>query len=127
MPQDTMQNWSHNTNINTPYPKHPYSSQQDQTHSNSQEAKSDSQNTNANVPPPMTQAIPTAGIIVEVNHITYNRTFYFQLSPEATIEPLIGWLRITFQDPTISGMVLQYKGFDGLWKCLLNRKLVFGG
>jgi hypothetical protein len=42
---------------------------------------------------------------------------------DATIDPLIGWLRLSFQDPYISGMVLQYKGLDGLWKCLLNRRM----
>lgn len=42
---------------------------------------------------------------------------------DATIEPMIAWLRLSYQDSAISGMVLQYKGFDGLWKCLLNRKL----
>ncbi|KAI9033808.1 hypothetical protein CLU79DRAFT_725538 [Phycomyces nitens] len=68
-----------------------------------------------------TMAIPTAGIIVEVNHLLFNRTSYFQLAPDATIEPLIAWLRLSFTDHSISGMVLQYKGFDGLWKCLLNR------
>jgi hypothetical protein len=36
---------------------------------------------------------------------------------------MIAWLRLSFVDSAISGMVLQYKGFDGLWKCLLNRKL----
>lgn len=40
---------------------------------------------------------------------------------DATIEPLVAWLKLSFQDNSISGMVLQYKGFDGLWKCLLNR------
>lgn len=35
---------------------------------------------------------------------------------------MIAWLRLSFVDSAISGMVLQYKGFDGLWKCLLNRK-----
>jgi hypothetical protein len=34
---------------------------------------------------------------------------------------MVAWLRLSFQDAAISGMVLQYKGFDGLWKCLLNR------
>lgn len=34
---------------------------------------------------------------------------------------MIAWLRLSYQDAAISGMVLQYKGFDGLWKCLLNR------
>ena len=71
-----------------------------------------------------------------VEHITFNylaSSLYIYLYififltahsiAEATIEPLIAWLRLTFQDPTISGMVLQYKGFDGLWKCLLNSKL----
>lgn len=41
---------------------------------------------------------------------------------DATIEPLIAWLKLSFQDNSISGMVLQYKGFDGLWKCLLNSR-----
>ena len=44
---------------------------------------------------------------------------------DATIEPLITGLRLSFNDNSISGMVLQYKGFDGLWKCLLNRKFFF--
>lgn len=35
---------------------------------------------------------------------------------------MINWLRLSFGDASISGMVLQYKGMDGLWKCLLNRK-----
>ncbi|KAG2231643.1 hypothetical protein INT48_008237 [Thamnidium elegans] len=61
------------------------------------------------------------GIIIEVNHLSFTRTLYFQLSPDATIEPLVAWLKLSFQDNSISGMVLQYKGFDGLWKCLLNR------
>ncbi|KAI9485471.1 MAG: hypothetical protein EXX96DRAFT_9563 [Benjaminiella poitrasii] len=34
---------------------------------------------------------------------------------------MVAWLRLTYQDAGVSGMVLQYKGFDGLWKCLLNR------
>lgn len=41
---------------------------------------------------------------------------------DATIEPLVTGLRLSFNDNSISGMVLQYKGFDGLWKCLLNSK-----
>ncbi|KAG2187191.1 hypothetical protein INT44_004863 [Umbelopsis vinacea] len=57
--------------------------------------------------------LPGNTIIIEVAHNI--------LDPEATIEPLISWLRVSFADPSISGMVLQYKGFDGLWKCLLNR------
>ncbi|KAG0173810.1 hypothetical protein DFQ28_008110 [Apophysomyces sp. BC1034] len=61
------------------------------------------------------------GVIVEVNHLMFNRTLYFQLAPDATIEPLITWLRMSFSDNSISGMVLQYKGSDELWKCLLNR------
>ena len=32
---------------------------------------------------------------------------------------------LSFGDAAISGMVLQYKGFDGLWKCLLNRKYLY--
>lgn len=44
------------------------------------------------------------------------------VTEDATIEPMIAWLRLSYQDAAISGMVLQYKGFDGLWKCLLNRK-----
>jgi len=47
------------------------------------------------------------------------------LTEDVTIEPMIAWLRLSYQDAAISGMVLQYKGFDGLWKCLLNRKLCF--
>ncbi|ORE19822.1 hypothetical protein BCV71DRAFT_95983 [Rhizopus microsporus] len=113
MPQGTTQNWSANTN--TQYAA-PTFSHVNTTTTTTHDAKA--QNTSV---PPMAQALPTAGVIVEVSHITYSRTYYFQLSPEATIEPLIAWLRLTFQDPTISGMVLQYKGFDGLWKCLLNR------
>ncbi|KAI8881438.1 hypothetical protein K501DRAFT_253137 [Backusella circina FSU 941] len=66
-------------------------------------------------------SLPQPGVIVEVTHLTFTRTLYFQLSPDATIEPMVGWLRLSFQDAAISGMVLQYKGFDGLWKCLLNR------
>ncbi|KAI8577635.1 hypothetical protein K450DRAFT_250994 [Umbelopsis ramanniana AG] len=65
--------------------------------------------------------LPGNTIIIEVAHNILNRTLYFSLMPEATIEPLISWLRVSFADPAISGMVLQYKGFDGLWKCLLNR------
>jgi hypothetical protein len=89
---------------------------------------------------------PLNAIIVEVNHLVFNRTLFFSLtrkvtltvpfSPghffhshqiffltaDATIEPLITWLRLSFDDPNISGMVLQYKGQDSLWKCLLNRK-----
>lgn len=38
---------------------------------------------------------------------------------------MIAWLRLSYQDAAITGMVLQYKGFDGLWKCLLNRKWCF--
>ncbi|GAA5815257.1 hypothetical protein MFLAVUS_008763 [Mucor flavus] len=64
---------------------------------------------------------PQAGVIIEVTHLSYNRTLYFQLTQDATIEPMIAWLRLSFTDSAISGMVLQYKGFDGLWKCLLNR------
>ncbi|KAI8384490.1 uncharacterized protein BYT42DRAFT_562694 [Radiomyces spectabilis] len=60
-------------------------------------------------------------IVVEVHHLGLIRTLYFQITVDATIESLIAWLRLSFQDPDISGMVLQYKGFDGLWKCLLNR------
>ncbi|KAI9004879.1 hypothetical protein CLU79DRAFT_782179 [Phycomyces nitens] len=71
--------------------------------------------------PPQPTALPTNGTIVEVTHLLFNRTLYFQLTPDATIEPLITWLRVSFNDHSISGMVLQYKGFDGLWKCLLNR------
>jgi hypothetical protein len=48
---------------------------------------------------------------------------YIHTIEDATIEPMIAWLRLSFGDSAISGMVLQYKGFDGLWKCLLNRKL----
>lgn len=87
---------------------------------------------------------PQAGVIIEVTHLSYNRTLYFQLTrklsclyyflglmlkkvvsfylEDATIEPMIAWLRLSFTDSAISGMVLQYKGFDGLWKCLLNRE-----
>ncbi|KAI9281778.1 hypothetical protein BC943DRAFT_382696 [Umbelopsis sp. AD052] len=64
---------------------------------------------------------PLNAIIVEVNHLVFNRTLFFSLTPDATIEPLITWLRLSFDDPNISGMVLQYKGQDSLWKCLLNR------
>ncbi|KAI9285770.1 hypothetical protein BC943DRAFT_32214 [Umbelopsis sp. AD052] len=64
--------------------------------------------------------LPGNTIIIEVAHNILDRTLYFSLMPEATIEPLISWLRVSFADPSISGMVLQYKGFDGLWKCLLN-------
>ncbi|GAB5590816.1 hypothetical protein Unana1_05716 [Umbelopsis nana] len=64
---------------------------------------------------------PLNTIIVEVNHLVFNRTLFFSLTPDATIEPLITWLRLSFEDPNISGMVLQYKGQDSLWKCLLNR------
>jgi hypothetical protein len=46
------------------------------------------------------------------------------LLADATIEPLVAWLKLSFQDNSISGMVLQYKGFDGLWKCLLNSKCI---
>jgi hypothetical protein len=89
-------------------------------------------------------------IVIEVTHSILDRTLYFSLMrkyllywlgycvqlfceieqsnlteqivfiAEATIEPLVTWLRVSFADPAISGMVLQYKGFDGLWKCLLN-------
>jgi len=92
---------------------------------------------------------PLNAIIVEVNHLVFNRTLFFSLTrkvtltylsaqvtfsthtkffflflltADATIEPLITWLRLSFDDPNISGMVLQYKGQDSLWKCLLNRK-----
>ncbi|KAL7319584.1 hypothetical protein PS15m_002711 [Mucor circinelloides] len=65
--------------------------------------------------------LPQAGVIVEVIHLTFNRVLYFQLAEDVTIEPMIAWLRLSYQDAAISGMVLQYKGFDGLWKCLLNR------
>ncbi|CEP07737.1 hypothetical protein [Parasitella parasitica] len=64
---------------------------------------------------------PQTGVIVEVTHLTFNRVLYFQLAQDATIEPMLAWLRLSYQDVAISGMVLQYKGFDGLWKCLLNR------
>ncbi|KAJ2963706.1 hypothetical protein NQZ79_g1287 [Umbelopsis isabellina] len=67
---------------------------------------------------------PLNAIIVEVNHLVFNRTLFFSLTPDATIEPLITWLRLSFEDPHISGMVLQYKGQDSLWKCLLNRMLI---
>ncbi|KAI9481695.1 MAG: hypothetical protein EXX96DRAFT_567685 [Benjaminiella poitrasii] len=70
---------------------------------------------------PLMQLPIANGIIIEVTHLGFTRTLYFQLSPEATIEPLIAWLRLSFGDHSISGMVLQYKGVDGLWKCLLNR------
>ncbi|RUS17256.1 hypothetical protein BC937DRAFT_90209 [Endogone sp. FLAS-F59071] len=70
---------------------------------------------------PATGTAPGVTIIVEVNHLALGRTLYFSLAPDATIEPLVTWLRISFDDSSISGMVLQYKGFDGLWKCLLNR------
>ncbi|KAG1474367.1 hypothetical protein G6F56_000403 [Rhizopus delemar] len=65
--------------------------------------------------------LPPTGVITEVTHLTSSRTLFFQLAQDATIDPLIIWLRLSFQDPYISGMVLQYKGLDGLWKCLLNR------
>ncbi|KAG1078549.1 hypothetical protein G6F42_024213 [Rhizopus arrhizus] len=65
--------------------------------------------------------LPQTGVIVEVIHLTFNRVLYFQLAEDVTIEPMIAWLRLSYQDAAISGMVLQYKGFDGLWKCLLNR------
>ncbi|CAO3681910.1 unnamed protein product [Umbelopsis ramanniana] len=65
-------------------------------------------------------SLPGNTVIIEVTHNILNRTLYFSLIPEATIEPLISWLRVSFADLAISGMVLQYKGFDGLWKCLLN-------
>ncbi|ORE07458.1 hypothetical protein BCV72DRAFT_335194 [Rhizopus microsporus var. microsporus] len=116
MPQGTTQNWPANTNTQYAAPNFSHQNHVNTTTTTTHDAKT--QNTSV---PPMAQALPTAGVIVEVSHITYSRTYYFQLSPEATIEPLIAWLRLTFQDPTISGMVLQYKGFDGLWKCLLNR------
>ncbi|KAG1408652.1 hypothetical protein G6F60_001283 [Rhizopus arrhizus] len=97
LPQNTMQNWSSNTNSNNLYS----SSQQANANTNN-EINNKIQNTSATASaPPIMQALPTAA--------------------EATIEPLVTWLRLTFQDPSISGMVLQYKGFDGLWKCLLNR------
>ncbi|KAI8335485.1 hypothetical protein BC941DRAFT_430458 [Chlamydoabsidia padenii] len=64
---------------------------------------------------------PSNGIVIEVTHLFFNRTLYFQLSLDATIEPLVAWLRLSFNDNSVSGMVLQYKGTDGLWKCLLNR------
>ncbi|KAI7899190.1 uncharacterized protein BX663DRAFT_521743 [Cokeromyces recurvatus] len=70
---------------------------------------------------PTMQLPMTNGVIIEVTHLGFTRTLYFQLSLETTIEPLIAWLRLSFWDNSISGMVLQYKGFDGLWKCLLNR------
>ncbi|ORZ00981.1 hypothetical protein BCR43DRAFT_486156 [Syncephalastrum racemosum] len=75
---------------------------------------------NTVAPPPAVAPIPN-GVVVQVNHLMYNRVLYFHLTPEATIEPLINGLRLSFNDSSISGMVLQYKGFDGLWKCLLNR------
>ncbi|CAO3598702.1 unnamed protein product [Absidia cylindrospora] len=65
--------------------------------------------------------LPVNGIVIEVNHLFFNKTLYFQLSLDATIEPLVTWLRLSFNDSSVSGMVLQYKGADGLWKCLLNR------
>ncbi|KAG2210100.1 hypothetical protein INT46_010305 [Mucor plumbeus] len=71
--------------------------------------------------PVYSEPIPQAGVIVEVTHLTFNRVLFFQLAQDATIEPMIAWLRLSYQDAAISGMVLQYKGFDGLWKCLLNR------
>ncbi|RCH94457.1 hypothetical protein CU097_013127 [Rhizopus azygosporus] len=107
MPQGTTQNWPANTNTQYAAPTFSHQNHVNTTTTTTHDAKA--QNTSV---PPMAQALPTAGVIVEVSHITYT---------EATIEPLIAWLRLTFQDPTISGMVLQYKGFDGLWKCLLNR------
>ncbi|KAI8099114.1 uncharacterized protein BX664DRAFT_320437 [Halteromyces radiatus] len=81
-----------------------------------------SPNTNqTQVPEPPKQQPINNGIVIEVNHLFFNRTLYFQLSLDATIEPLVTWLRLSFNDNSISGMVLQYKGVDGLWKCLLNR------
>ncbi|KAL0136892.1 hypothetical protein V8B55DRAFT_1590735 [Mucor lusitanicus] len=81
-----------------------------------------SNNTNTTTTTTTTTAqTPPNGVIIEVNHLSFIRTLYFQLSPDATIEPLVAWLKLSFQDNSISGMVLQYKGFDGLWKCLLNR------
>ncbi|KAI9499288.1 hypothetical protein BDB00DRAFT_227769 [Zychaea mexicana] len=79
--------------------------------------------TTPSAPPndPYSAQPPANGIVVQVDHLMYNRVLYFQLSPDATIEPLITGLRLSFHDTSISGMVLQYKGFDGLWKCLLNR------
>ncbi|EIE89573.1 hypothetical protein G6F55_000427 [Rhizopus delemar] len=77
--------------------------------------------TNAQLYSHATPEFPPTGVITEVAHLISNRTLYFQLAQDATIDPLIGWLRLSFQDPYISGMVLQYKGLDGLWKCLLNR------
>ncbi|KAG1384888.1 hypothetical protein G6F61_000037 [Rhizopus arrhizus] len=77
--------------------------------------------TNAQLYSHATPEFPPTGVVTEVAHLISNRTLYFQLAQDATIDPLIGWLRLSFQDPYISGMVLQYKGLDGLWKCLLNR------
>jgi hypothetical protein len=39
----------------------------------------------------------------------------------ATIELLVTWLKLSFQSNLTSGMVLQFKGFNGLWRYLLNR------
>ncbi|KAI9278590.1 hypothetical protein BDA99DRAFT_10541 [Phascolomyces articulosus] len=87
-------------------------------------ATTTSQTNASSAPAPDTysaQQPPANGIVVQVDHLMFNRTLYFQLAPDATIEPLITGLRLSFNDNSISGMVLQYKGFDGLWKCLLNR------
>ncbi|KAI8639290.1 hypothetical protein BD408DRAFT_446134 [Parasitella parasitica] len=87
------------------------------TNTTSQQQKAEA----APVVPVYSEPIPQAGVIVEVTHLTFNRVLFFHLAQDATIEPMIAWLRLSYQDAAISGMVLQYKGFDGLWKCLLNR------
>ncbi|KAH8555151.1 hypothetical protein BGW37DRAFT_516082 [Umbelopsis sp. PMI_123] len=74
------------------------------------EASPENKNHTQDIPSDKTvETLPGNTIVIEVTHT------------EATIEPLVTWLRVSFADPAISGMVLQYKGFDGLWKCLLNR------
>ncbi|KAI8642616.1 hypothetical protein BD408DRAFT_416227 [Parasitella parasitica] len=95
--------------------------QQQQQQQQTQQADATAQVQANNTKTAATAQAPPSGVIIEVNHLGFTRTLYFQLSPDATIEPLIAWLKLSFQDNSISGMVLQYKGFDGLWKCLLNR------
>ncbi|ORX54524.1 hypothetical protein DM01DRAFT_1335660 [Hesseltinella vesiculosa] len=61
-------------------------------------------------------------MLLDICHLVLGRTLYVEIQTvNATIEPLVAWLQNSFNDSSISGMVLQYKGMDGLWKCLLNR------
>ncbi|KAG2183344.1 hypothetical protein INT43_006349 [Umbelopsis isabellina] len=107
--------------------ENPDSSIQTDSNANRSGLQTDNANGAKNVAPDNTVTMaPANAVVIEVEHTILNRTLYFSLMrkyqhSEATIEPMINWLRLSFGDASISGMVLQYKGLDGLWKCLLNR------